>query len=447
MVLELKDALGILIAALGGAAVGLEREWSGHASGPGARFAGIRTFTLLGLQAGLAGWLWSNGLHAIAALLLAGCAALIVAAYIAASRVDVDGTTEVAAFVVLAAGVVAGLHELRLASATIAITTLLLVEKSRLHRLVERIDDASLRAGFRFAVMAVVILPILPSGPYGPLGGIRLRQLWAMVLFFSGLSFAGYLARRSMGPQKAYPTTGMLGGIVSSTNVTLSFARASRSEIDAGTPLELGVLAASAVMCVRVLVATAVLNFPVSAALVPYLVAPFLAAALIAWWGLRKHQDAASVAEVPSNPLQFTSALQNGSLVSGGTVYRPLGTRHMGRNRHLLVCWYSWLDRCGCSRRFDGQGYERAIADRHRGASHCNWDPRQHAPEVIDRSSHRSKTVSPHCVGWFACRCPGLRSITRMAKVKRSPSTAFLVAERLSGNLRESPSYPRYFPL
>jgi uncharacterized membrane protein (DUF4010 family) len=310
MVLELKDALGILIAALGGAAVGLEREWSGHAGGPNARFAGIRTFTLLGLLAGLAGWLWSNGLHVIAGLLLGGCVALIVAAYVAASRVEVDGTTEVAALVVLAAGAIAGMHELRLASAVIAITTLLLVEKSRLHRIVERIDDAGLRAGFRFAVMAVVILPILPLGPYGPLGGIRPRQLWAMVLFFSGISFAGYIARRSVGPKRGYTVAGMLGGIVSSTNVTLSFARTSRNEIDAGTPLALGVIGASAVMCLRVLVATAVLNLPVSTALVPYLVAPFLAAALIAWWGIRKYRGATSVAEVPSNPLQFISALQ-----------------------------------------------------------------------------------------------------------------------------------------
>lgn len=83
MILDLRDALGILIAALGGAAVGLEREWSGHASGHGARFAGIRTFTLLGLLAGMAGWLWSAGLYIVAALLLAGTSALIVAAYIA----------------------------------------------------------------------------------------------------------------------------------------------------------------------------------------------------------------------------------------------------------------------------------------------------------------------------------------------------------------------------
>jgi uncharacterized membrane protein (DUF4010 family) len=314
MALNLADVLGILIATLGGAAVGLEREWSGHASGPAARFAGIRTFTLLGLEAGVIGWLWTNGQHELAAVLLAGTALLIVAAYAAASRFEVDGTTEVAAFVVLAAGVIAGMHELRLASGAIALTTLLLVEKSRLHSIVKRIDDAGLRAGFRFAVMAVVILPILPTGPYGPLGGIRPRQLWAMVLFFSGISFVGYIARRSVGPNRGYPIAGMLGGIVSSTNVTFSFARASRSETDAATPLALGVVGASAVMCLRVLVATAVLNLPVSTALVPYLIAPFLAAALIAWWGSRKYKDATSIAEVPSNPLQFISALQMAAL-------------------------------------------------------------------------------------------------------------------------------------
>jgi uncharacterized membrane protein (DUF4010 family) len=314
MSLNLTDVLGILIAALGGAAVGLEREWSGHATGPNARFAGIRTFTLMGLLAGLGGWLWLNGLQVLAVLLLGGCAGLIVAAYIAASRVEVDGTTEVAALVVLGAGVVAGMHELRLASALMAITTLLLAEKSKLHTIVERIDDTSLRAAFRFAVMAVVILPVLPSGPYGPLGGVRPRQLWVTVLFFSGLSFAGYLARRAVGSQRGYPIAGMLGGIISSTNVTLSFARVSRKESDAGLPLAFGVIGASAVMCVRVLVATAVLNLPVSVALMPYLVAPFVVAALITWFGIRKGSRVASVEMGSSNPLQFASALQMAAL-------------------------------------------------------------------------------------------------------------------------------------
>lgn len=314
MSLNLTDAVGILIAALGGAAVGLEREWSGHATGPNARFAGIRTFTLMGLLAGLAGWLWSNGLQLPAVLLLSGCAALIVAAYIAASRVEVDGTTEIAALVVLGSGVVAGMHELRLASATMAITTLLLAEKSKLHNFVRWIDDTTLHAAFRFAVMAVVILPILPSGPYGPLGGIRPRQLWLTVLFFSGLSFAGYLARRAVGSGRGYLIAGMLGGIISSTNVTLSFARTSRKEMNAGLPLAFGVIGASAVMCVRVLVAATVLNPPVSFALMPYLAGPFVVAAVITWFGMRKQQSVGSAEMSSANPLQFASALQMAAL-------------------------------------------------------------------------------------------------------------------------------------
>ena len=117
------DLIGLLIAALGGAAVGLERQRSGHAEGPGARFAGIRTFTLLGGLAGLSGSLWTLGLTAPAVVLLGAAAAITAAAYIAASRHDVDGTTEIAALVVMAAGVMAGIGAYRLASGIIALTS------------------------------------------------------------------------------------------------------------------------------------------------------------------------------------------------------------------------------------------------------------------------------------------------------------------------------------
>ena len=74
----------------------------------GARFAGIRTFTMLGAVAGLCGWLWTNELPAPAAILFAGAVGIIAAAYVAASRQNVDATTEVAALVVMTAGVFAG---------------------------------------------------------------------------------------------------------------------------------------------------------------------------------------------------------------------------------------------------------------------------------------------------------------------------------------------------
>ena len=63
---------GVIVAILGGAAVGVERQRSGHATGPDARLGGIRTFTLLGTLAGIAGMLIESGDGAAAALLLAG---------------------------------------------------------------------------------------------------------------------------------------------------------------------------------------------------------------------------------------------------------------------------------------------------------------------------------------------------------------------------------------
>src|SRR5436190_22506040 len=107
--------VGIVIAALGGMAIGMEREHSGHASGPHGHFAGLRTFTLHGGLAGISGWLWLIDMRAAGAVLLAAAAALVVAGYVAASRSDVDGTTEVAALVVLATGVLAGANYVRLA--------------------------------------------------------------------------------------------------------------------------------------------------------------------------------------------------------------------------------------------------------------------------------------------------------------------------------------------
>jgi uncharacterized membrane protein (DUF4010 family) len=313
MFLEQQSVVGIAIAALGGAAVGLEREWSGHAGGPEAHFAGIRTFTLLGGLAGVAGWLWSLGFRPLAIVLLAGAAALVVAAYVAASRRVIDGTTEVAALVVLSAGILAGTGYLVLASAITAITTLLLVEKSRLHAMIARIDDAGLRAGVRFAVMAVVILPLLPEGPYGPLGGVRPRQLWLFVLLFSGLNFIGYVARRVIDTEHGYSVAGLLGGFVSSTAVAFTFSRLSRQDHNFTFPLSVGVVAACSVMTLRVLVATAVLRPALALALIPYLAAPFLVGAIIVLVGFKRREEKASV-QSPSNPLQVMSALQMAAL-------------------------------------------------------------------------------------------------------------------------------------
>jgi uncharacterized membrane protein (DUF4010 family) len=310
---QASEVVRLAVSALGGAAVGLERQWSGHATGVAARFGGIRTLTLLGALGGFAGLLESAGHRAPAGVLLAAGSVLILLGYLVASRHDVDATTEVAALVVVAAGFLAGLGRVQVACGIVAVTTLLLAEKTGLHALVSRLDDTAFRAAVRFAVMAIVVLPLLPVGPLDPYGLVRPRELWALVLFFSGLSFAGYVARRAVSPRHD-PLAGLFGGLVSSTNVTLTFARLSRGSTDASLGLAVGAVAASTLMFARIVVATLVLNPPLVLSVAMLAAIPFLIGLAVTAWGLARNHESDVELEPMRNPLQFTAALQMAGL-------------------------------------------------------------------------------------------------------------------------------------
>ena len=272
---------------------------------------GIRTFALLGGMAGLAGWMSTLQLLPLAVVLLGAAAVVVVAGYVAASRVDGDATTEVAALVVLAAATLAGAGHLAVASAVTAMTVLLLLEKTRLHAVVSRIDDESLRASARFAAMALVVLPLLPTGPYGPYDAFRPRELWVLVLFFSGLGFLGWMARRLVGTSRGLIVSGLLGGVISSTSVTLGFARQSRSARAPGLALAAGAISACTVMLLRVTLVCAVLNPALAATLPRPLAVPFAAGAVLVFMAWRTNMRRGEQAEKESgSPLQLGAALQ-----------------------------------------------------------------------------------------------------------------------------------------
>jgi uncharacterized membrane protein (DUF4010 family) len=309
--LEIAGRLGV--AALAGLAVGIEREWSGHASGPEARFAGARTFLLLGALGGVSGWLVAGGLLLLGALILAGAMALTIAAYVAAARPGgpaVEGTTEVAALTVLALGTISGLGFPLVTSASVAVMVLALVEKTRIHQIIRRIGQREISAALQFAVLALVILPLLPTGPYGPFDSIRPRALWTVVLLFSGLNFLGYLARGAVGATRGYGMTGLLGGLISSTAVTWSFARHSRREPALSPGLATGVLAACTVLLVRVPILTTVLAPPVTWALGPYLLAPLIVGAASVLLTVRRAAPHPEQADLQQSPLGLWSALK-----------------------------------------------------------------------------------------------------------------------------------------
>jgi len=301
----------LAVAALGGLAVGVEREWSARKEGDSTRFGGVRTFLLLGLLGGLAPVVATLDPRAGLVVLAGGVAVVAVAYLVSAWRGTIDATTEVAGVVVVAAGALAGAGHFAVASAVFAGTALVLIEKSRMHAAVARIQTAELEAAARFAVLALVVLPLLPVEPWGPFGGVEPRKLWALVLLFSGLSFAGYLALRIAGPGRGYGIAGLLGGLVSSTAVTLNFARESRDRSAHAVALGAGALAASTILPLRVLVLSAVLNLEVALALAPALAPMILLAIAAAIWAWRKSGTASAEAGLlPGNPLRLGAAIQ-----------------------------------------------------------------------------------------------------------------------------------------
>ena len=247
-----------------------------------------------------------------------------------------DGTTEMAALMVLAAGLLAGLGNGRVASGLFAGTALLLVEKSRLHSLVRKIPGTGISAGARFAVMALVVLPLLPEGPYGPWGGVRPRDLWMLVLFFSSLSFAGYVARRLAGPGRGYVLTGFLGGLISSTNVTWTFSRLSRREPELAGPLALGVVAACTVMYLRVFTALLVLERRMAVEVLPYLALPAAIGVGLVLFGLWRNPASKDDAKPAENPLELRAALQMAVLFQA-VLYAVYWAREWGGSAGLVT--------------------------------------------------------------------------------------------------------------
>jgi uncharacterized membrane protein (DUF4010 family) len=310
----LAAALRLAVAALLGLAVGIERQWSGHATGPAARFAGMRTFLILGIIGGTAGLLAASGQVALGTALFAVAAAFSVAAFVVTVRqpkADMDGTTEAAALAVLGLGVLAGGGQLTLAAGAVAVIVFALGEKQRLHEMVSHVGEAELHAAARFAVMALVILPLLPAAPIAWLAGVSPRGLWALVLVFSAVNFAGYIALKTVGADRGYGISGLVGGLVSSTAVVLQFSRRSRDEPKHAAALARGAVAACTVVPIRLLVIIAAITPAVALASLKYLIAPAVVGAAFLLFGLIKRENTTGGDDAEArSPLNVISSLK-----------------------------------------------------------------------------------------------------------------------------------------
>ncbi len=228
------------------------------------QFAGARTFALVSLLGASATHLqltlqlsWALP---IAFLSLGG---LTIASFVITSQKgDVGATTEVSALLTFAIGALCAAGEVGLATALAVCALLLLSMKAWSVETAQHIETADVEAVLKFSIITVIILPLLPNQAYGPepMNVINPYKVWLMVVLISGLNFASYVLVKVLGQEHGIPVTGVLGGLVSSTAVTLGFSQRSRHEPSRSSSFALGILVAWTIMFFRVLVAVAVIN-------------------------------------------------------------------------------------------------------------------------------------------------------------------------------------------
>lgn len=256
------------IALLLGALIGLEREYARYRQ-RGHQYAGIRTFPLIALLGALAAYLGENISIwlLLFSFLLVGIMILI-AYFAVADRKYHGATSEVAGLLTFFIGILSYRQEYIFATILAVIITIILYARSMLHSFAEKIQPQELSATLKFAVIAFLILPFLPNTWLGIKGIDLFNPLitWLMVVFISGISFIGYVLLKWIG-EKGIVLTGILGGLVSSTATTTSFAERSRRERRLYQALVMGVILANGIMFVRVLAEVAVLNRSLAAKL------------------------------------------------------------------------------------------------------------------------------------------------------------------------------------
>lgn len=315
---------GIALALALGLLVGVQRGWAQRDARAGQRFAGIRTFGLLGLAGGIAGALQGQA-PALAAVLLAASAALVVIGYWRATEQSrsISGTAAISGLLTMASGFMAGTGSFALASVASGLMVLILALRSRLHGWLRTLDEEEVIAIARFALIALVILPLLPDTPFGPYDAWRPRQLWLVVVMVSGFSFVGYFAAQHLGASRGILATAAAGSMVSSTAVTAALAARLRDNDGEPAILNAGIALASAVMFVRVMVLTAALASFALPTLALYAVPGMATSLLVCAWHLRQsgRKDGARVAPVAlRNPLAFGPAVMLMVLVMATTV-------------------------------------------------------------------------------------------------------------------------------
>ncbi|KAA1170590.1 MgtC/SapB family protein [Marinobacter salinexigens] len=315
-----QTTIRLAIALLLGAIIGLERGWEARDQKSGERIAGIRTFALVGLLGGISAVLAREVTEWAFPILLISVVAMGIVAYserLAHIR-NFSITGMVGMVLTFCFGAVAVAVDPVMATASAVITAIILDNKNEIHGWVQRLKEHELDAALKLLLISVVMLPLLPNEKLGPGGVLNPREIWWMVVMIASISFVGYFAIQVGGTRKGILFTSLFAGLSSSTALTLHFSRQSASNPQLSGQLAAGILIACGTMFPRILAYCFVINRE----LLPSLVWPvvvmttFLYGPALFIWRRHSGQQSVSQPTLNQNPLDLTSALVFGLLLT-----------------------------------------------------------------------------------------------------------------------------------
>jgi uncharacterized membrane protein (DUF4010 family) len=320
--MNLTVTLRLAIALAIGLIIGMERGWASRESHQGLRIAGIRSFGFVGLFGGISALLAEQFGAIVIAVAFLGLAMMVGLSYglTVQKSQDFGITTELTLLMTFMLGIMVGKDFAAEAVAVAVVMAALLGFKKELHRSLARLDRQELLATLQLLLIAAVVLPLLPDRNLGPWAALNPRSIGLLVLLIAGTSYVGYFAMRLLGTRVGLLATAMLGALVSSTAVTVSFARMARRGQGNAALLGAGISLAAGTMAVRILVEVSIVNPVLLPTLVPPIallaMVPLLAAGAIAL-RLKKTSAPLSTSEVElKNPIELGAALGYGAVLA-----------------------------------------------------------------------------------------------------------------------------------
>ena len=334
------DILQILATAFGlGLLVGLQREKAESA------LAGIRTFPLISLMGAMTGlvaqhfggWILASGFITLAIVILSAKFALF------KSNQDLGITTEVAALLMYIVGAYLTFGDATIAIVVGALTAVLLQMKDVLHDFVRKMGERDILAIMRFAAIALVILPILPNQNYGPFHVLNPYDIWRMVVLIVAISLMGYAAYKVFKDKAGTLLAGILGGLISSTATTVSYARNTKTLPETSSLAALAIMLASTVSVIRVTLAFMVVSPSATSVIAPPLLTLFATMVIICVVLYFSRSGETHTMPEPDNPAELTSAIVFG-LLYGGIIFAVAAAKEMfGQQSLYLIAMISGL--------------------------------------------------------------------------------------------------------